>query len=50
MTTVNHYKSNVDLLFNKVMTLTDINDLLPFEREIYIDLWNEKVKEMNNGK
>lgn len=48
MTTLAHYKANVDMLYNKLMSLTDIYELMPFEREVYITLWNEKVKEQNN--
>lgn len=48
MTTIAHYKANVDMLYNKLMSLTDIYELIPFEREVYITLWNEKVKEQNN--
>ena len=48
MTTLEHYKANVDMLYNKLMSLTDIYELMPFEREVYITLWNEKVKEQNN--
>ena len=47
MTTIAHYKSNVDMLYNKVMTLTDIYELIPFEREVYVTLWNDKAKEQN---
>ena len=49
MTTIGHYKSNVDMLYNNVMSLTDIYELIPFEREVYITLWNEKAKEHNKG-
>lgn len=35
-------------MYNKVMTLTEINDLMPFERKIYLDLWNEQVEKSNN--
>ena len=49
MTTIAHYKANVDMLYNKLMSLTDIYELIPFEREVYITLWNEKVKEQNKG-
>lgn len=35
-------------MYNKVMSLTEINDLLPFERKIYLDLWNELVEKSNN--
>ena len=48
MTTHAHYKANVDMLYNKLMSLTDIYELIPFEREVYITLWNEKAKEQNN--
>lgn len=48
MTTLAHYKANVDMLYNKLMSLTDIYELMPFEREVYITLWNEKLKEQNN--
>lgn len=42
---LSHYRCNVDMLYNKMMSLSDIFQLIPFEREIYITLWNEKVDE-----
>ena len=43
----NHYKHHTDLMFHKVLTLTEINDLMPFERNIYLELWNGMVEATN---
>lgn len=44
----NHYKLHADLMFNKVLSLTEIYELLPFERELYSNFWNEFVENKKN--
>ena len=48
------FKLNSSLLFNAGFSLTEINEMLPFERATYIQLWNqhmeEKEKEKNKNK
>lgn len=39
-----HYMTNTDLLNSGKLTLTEIDNMLPFERDIYIDLFNIKNK------
>lgn len=34
-------------MYNKVMSLSEIDDLIPFERKIYLDLWNAQTEERN---
>lgn len=50
----NNFKLNSSLMFNAGFSLTEINDMLPFERATYLQLWNmhveEKEKEQNKSK
>lgn len=39
------YKRNFDLIHNSNFTLNDIENMLPFEREVYIHLHNEAQQE-----
>lgn len=46
-------KTNAGLMFEAGFSMGDINEMMPFERDTYIQLWNERVeeknKENNNG-
>jgi len=42
---VNYYKTNYQLMQNFHHSLSDINDMLPWEREIFITLLVEDLKE-----
>lgn len=44
----NHYRSTSSLIHNKILTLTEIENLIPFEREIYINMHNELVEAKTN--
>ena len=37
-----HYTTNVDLIAANTFTLTEIDNMIPFERDVYIDLLNSK--------
>lgn len=51
----NNFKLNSSLMFNSGFSLTELNEMLPFERHTYLQLWNahvdekEKEKEKNKG-
>jgi hypothetical protein len=40
----NHYRLNIELLQNGHWTQTELDDMIPFERMVYIDLMNHKKK------
>lgn len=50
----NEFILNSGLIFNAGFTLTELNNMLPFERATYLQLWNqhveEKEKERNKSK
>lgn len=46
----NEFKLNASLLFNAGFSLTEINDMLPFERATYLQLWNQNVEEKEKEK
>ena len=37
----NNYKLHSDLIFNKVLSLSELENLMPFEREIYVTFWKK---------
>lgn len=39
-------KTNADLMFNANFNLSELNDMMPFEREAYIKFWNEHIEEL----
>lgn len=46
----NHYKLNFDLTQHHSFTLSELNEMIPFEREVYVDMILQKIeKEKNNG-
>lgn len=50
MTLYNHYKLNFDVTQYHNFSITELNDMIPFEREVYIDLLLEKKeKEKSNN-
>lgn len=53
-TLVNHYKTNFELMYNDKYSLTELNEMMPWEREIYITLLTQRIREENerrkNGK
>jgi hypothetical protein len=46
----NEFKLNSSLLFNAGFGLTELNDMLPFERNTYLQLWNQHVEEKEKEK
>lgn len=50
----NEFKVNSSLIFHAGFSLTELNEMIPFERDAYLQLWNlhveekEKEKERNN--
>ena len=44
----NYYLLNFSLIQHHKYSLTEIENLLPWEREIYVQLLNEHVKEEND--
>lgn len=44
-TLFNEFKINSSLIFNAGFSLTEINDMIPFERDTYLQLWNAHVEE-----
>ena len=48
MTLYNHYKLNFDVTQSHNFSITEINDMIPFEREVWIDLIKEKIEKKKN--
>lgn len=44
---VNHYQLNFQLMQHHKYSLTELNEMLPWEREIYVMMLIEHVKEEN---
>lgn len=36
--------TNSSLMFEANFSLTELNEMMPFERNTYLKLWNEKVE------
>ena len=43
-TLVNHYTLNFELMYHHKFSLTELNNMLPYERAIYIDLLNNYLE------
>ena len=43
-TLVNHYTLNFELIYHHKFSLTELNNMLPYERAIYIDLLNNYLE------
>ena len=46
----NEFKVNSSLLFNAGFSLTEINNMMPFERHTYLQLWNAHIEEQEKEK
>ena len=46
-TLINHYTMNFELMYHHNFSLTELNNMFPYERAIYIDLLNEYLEERN---
>jgi hypothetical protein len=44
-TLINFYRTNYQLMQNHKYSLTDINDMMPWEREVYVTMLIEDLKE-----
>ena len=44
----NYYLLNFSLIQHHKYSLTEIENLIPWEREIYVQLLNDHIKEENN--
>lgn len=42
---MNYYRTNYQLMQNHKYSLTDINDMMPWEREVYVTMLIEDLKE-----
>jgi len=45
---VNHYKINFSLMQHHNYSLSDLENMIPYEREIYVSLLNDFIKEEND--
>lgn len=45
-----YYKTNFDLVNTKMFSITELDEMFPFERHVYITLLNEYVKEKSKEK
>ena len=46
-TLTNHYVSNFELMYHHRFSLTELNNMLPYERGIYIQLLNNYLEQKN---
>jgi len=46
----NYYKTNFQLMYHFKYSLTELENMLPWEREIYLTLLNQQIEEENNRK
>lgn len=44
---VNHYKTNFAMMQHHKYSLTELDNMVPWEREIYVSLLQEYIKEEN---
>jgi hypothetical protein len=42
---INHYKTNFALIQHHKYSLTELEEMMPFEREIYVQLLSQFIKE-----
>lgn len=40
----NFYKTNIDLIRCKTFSVSELESMLPYERSVYIDLYNAAVE------
>ena len=46
-TLVNHYRTNFAMMQNHQYSLTELDNMIPYEREIYIALLKDHIEEQN---
>jgi hypothetical protein len=45
-----YYKTNFTLMYNHKFSLTELENMIPYEREVYISLLHAHIEEKNNKK
>ena len=43
-TLINHYTMNFELMYHHKFSLTELNNMMPYERAIYVDLLNNYLE------
>ena len=43
----NHYTMNFELMYHHKFSLSELNQMLPYERAIYVDLLNNYLEKKN---
>ena len=46
----NHYKINFLLMYNHKFTLTELEEMLPWERDVYISLLEQHLEDLKKAK
>ena len=41
---INHYSLNFELMYHHNFSLTELNNMLPYERAVYVDLLNNYLE------
>ena len=49
MNLYNHYKLHFDITQYHKLSLNDINEMIPFERELYVDMIVTKINKEKEG-
>ncbi len=49
-TLFNHYDTNFQLMQSHKYSLTELDNMLPFEREVYVQMLNAFIEKQNNKK
>jgi len=44
---VNHYRLNFELIYQDRFTLEELDNMIPWEREVYVNMLINKIKEEN---
>jgi hypothetical protein len=47
-TLVNHYQSNFNLMYHHKFSLTELENMLPWERIVYVTMLNAYIEEQND--
>jgi len=47
-TLLNHYQSNFNLMYHHKFSLTELENMLPWERVVYITMSNQYIEEQKN--
>ena len=44
-----HYTSIFNMMFEHKMSLTEVESLMPWEKEVFVAMLNERIKEANEA-